>query len=32
MKEFLKRSVTFTIAASVIRCLFGMLIWVISNA
>ncbi len=32
MKEFLKWSVTFTIAASVICYIFGMLIWVIPNA
>ena len=32
MKEFLKWSLTFTIAASVICYIFGMLIWVIPNA
>jgi Na+/H+ antiporter NhaD/arsenite permease-like protein len=32
MKEFLKWSFTFTVAASVICYIFGMLIWVIPNA
>lgn len=32
MKEFLKWSLTFTIAASVICYIFGMLIWIIPNA